>query len=505
MSHLDLAVIVVYLTGTVAVGAWMSRAHTTVSDYFVSGRSIPWWAVTGSIVATETSTVTFISVPGFAFGGNWTFLQLAAGYLVGRVVVSALFVPAYFRGELLTVYQLLGERFGGHVKQLASALFLATRTLADGFRLFATGLVLAALVMAMPGVDAQVHALLPSMDPASSVLVASIALIGVVTILYTFLGGMTAVIWTDVVQLGIYLLGAVMAAMLLLENIPGGWGEVVAVAGASRKFQVIDFTFDLTRGYTFWAGLLGGAFLTTATHGTDQMMVQRYLCSRSPGLARRALLVSGGVVFAQFALFLLIGTMLYVYYTGAAAGELASLTVDGRVQTDRVFPHFIVTHLPPGISGLVVAAIFAAAMSTLSSSLNSSAAAAVGDFYLPWTGRARSDRHYLTVSRGLTAAFGVCQVAIAIAAISFSRRVVDEVLGIASFTNGVILGVFLLGTFTTGVRQRGAFAGMATGAAVMLAVKLFTPINWQWYVLIGSMATYAAGVAASRALDARAG
>lgn len=504
MPLLDLAVIAVYLAGTVAIGAWMSRAQTTMTDYFVSGRNVPWWAVTGSIVATETSTVTFISVPGFAFGGDFTFLQLATGYLIGRIVVSILFVPAYFKGELLTVYQLLGDRFGGEVKQLASALFLVTRSLADGFRLFATGLVLAALLLAMPGVAGWMRGVLPGADPSLAVLVGSIAIIGAATIVYTFLGGMAAVIWTDVVQLAIYLVGAAVAAVLLLQAIPGGWAEVSAVAAAERKFRVFDFTFDLARGYTFWAGVIGGAFLTTATHGTDQMMVQRYLCSRTTGQARAALLVSGVVVFVQFALFLLIGTMLYVYYTGHATGELAAITVGGRVQTDRVFPLFIVSHLPPGISGLVVAAIFAAAMSTLSSSLNSSAAAAVGDFYLPLTGRRRSDAHYLLVSRGLTVAFGLVQVAIAVGAIAFSRRVVDEVLGIASFTNGVILGVFLLGTFTGGVGRRGAFVGMAVGASVMLAVKLLTPVNWQWYVLIGSLTTLAAGAAASRLLDDRA-
>jgi SSS family solute:Na+ symporter len=503
MAAIDLTIIVVYLIGTVAFGAWMSRAQRTVSDYFVSGRDIPWWAVTGSIVATETSTVTFISVPGYAFGADFTFLQLATGYLLGRIVVSLLFVPAYFKGELLTVYQLLGDRFGGEVKRLASGLFLATRSLADGFRLFATGLVLAALLLAMPGTAAAVTGWVPG-SPETAVLMGSIAVIGVATIVYTFLGGMTAVIWTDVVQLGIYLLGAVVAAVLLLDAIPGGWSEVVAAARAENKFRLVDFTFDMTRGYTLWAGILGGAFLTTATHGTDQMMVQRYLCSRTTGQARTALLVSGVIVFVQFALFLAIGTMLYVYYTGQAPQELAALTIDGRVQTDRVFPQFIVTHLPPGVSGLVVAAIFAAAMSTLSSSLNSSAAAAVGDFYLPLTGGRRADRHYLAVSKALTVAFGLLQVVIAVAAIQMSRRVVDEVLGIASFTNGVILGVFLLGAFTRDVQRRGAFAGMAVGAAVMLAVKLFTPINWQWYVLIGSLTTFAVGVAASRLLDRRA-
>jgi Na+/proline symporter len=230
-------------------------------------------------------------------------------------------------------------------------------------------------------------------------------------------------------------------------------------------------------------------------------MVQRYLCSRSAGDARKALLVSGVFVLVQFFIFLVIGLLLYVFYTGHAPGELAGITVDGRVQTDRVLPQFIVTHLPTGLSGLVAAAILAAAMS---SSLNASAAAAIGDFYMPLTGCRRSEQHYLRASKAVTVLFGVLQIGVALMAISLSRRVVDEVLGIASFTNGVILGVFLLGTFTSGVQRRGAFVGMAVGAAVMLAVKLLTPINWQWYVLIGSLTTFVSAVLASRALDERA-
>ena len=495
MPVLDLAVIFAYIVGTVAFGAWVSRAQENVKDYFVSGRTVPWWAIMGSIVATETSTVTFISVPGYAFAGNFTFLQLVFGYLIGRVVVSVLFVPAYFRGELLTVYQLLGERFGDALKRLASGLFLVTRSLSDGFRLFATGLVLAAVLRAMPGVDAAIHGWQPGVDPTSSVLIVSVLLIGVATIAYTYLGGMTAVIWTDVLQLGIYLLGALVALAVLLDRIPGGWTQVMDAGRAAHKFRVLDFTLDLTRGYTFWSGVIGGAFLTTATHGTDQMMVQRYLCSRNVRDARAALLTSGVVVLAQFVLFLLIGTMLYAYYLGAPQ-ELASITANGRVQTDRVFPLFIVSHMPAGLMGLVVAAIFAAAMSTLSSSLNSSAAAAVNDFYIPLTAGARSDWHYLAVSRGLTAAWGVVQIAVALIAIRLSTRVVDEVLGIASFTNGVILGLFLLGTFTRASQASGA-VGVAAGVAIMLAVKLLTSVSWQWYVLIGSLVTLGAGTLAS--------
>jgi len=504
MHLIDLVIIVAYLAGTVIFGAWFSRSQKDVKDYFVGGRSVPWWAIMGSIVATETSTVTFISVPGVAFTGNWAFLQLVMGYMVGRIVVSIIFVPAYFRGELLTVYQILGVRFGAGVKRLAAGLFLATRSLADGVRLFATGLVLAALLLAMPGIEAAARAWVPGLDPTITILVASVLVMGLTTIVYTYLGGMSAVIWTDVIQLVVYVVGAIVAAVVLLQRIPGGWAEVQAAASAASKFRVFDFTWDVSRSYTFWSGVVGGAFLTTATHGTDQLMVQRYFASRSPRDARRALLVSGAVVFAQFVLFLGIGTMLWVFYTAHAPAEAAGFSVGGRLQTDRIFPAFIVAHLPTGLVGLVVAAIFAAAMSTLSSSLNSSAAASMADFYIPLTGARRSDADYLRTSRLLTAGWGVLQMGVAVSAIWLSSRVVDEVLGIASFTNGVILGVFLLGTFAPRVGQRAALAGLATGAVVMLAVKVLTSVSWQWYVLVGSSVTFCAGSATSAlGLDAR--
>ncbi len=505
MHLLDLAVIVVYLAGTVAFGAWFARSQRDVKDYFVGGRRVPWWAIMGSIVATETSTVTFISVPGVAFTGNMTFLQLVMGYMIGRIVVCIVFVPAYFRGELLTVYQILGTRFGSEVKRLAAGLFLLTRSLADGVRLFATGLVLAALLMAMPGTEDLARSWVPGLPPTVTVLLASVAVMGLTTIVYTYLGGMSAVIWTDVIQLVVYLVGAGLAAAILIEKIPGGWAEVVRAGQAAGKFTVFDFTWDLARSYTFWSGVVGGAFLTTATHGTDQLMVQRYLCSSSPTQARVALLTSGVVVFAQFTLFLLIGVMLYVFYSGPGASEAAAFTLNGQIQSDRIFPHFIVSHLPNGVVGLVIAAVFAAAMSTLASSLNSSSATTVADFYMPWRTGA-SDAHYLRVSKALTAFWGAVQITVAVAAIQFSTRVVDEVLGIASFTNGIILGVFLLGTFAPAVRQRSAFAGIVAGTAVMLAVKLLQLTSWQWYVLIGSVVTFAIGVLVSRLLgegDAR--
>jgi Na+/proline symporter len=501
MLSLDLIVIVAYTTGIVLFGTLVSRRHRDVRDYFVGNRAVPWWAIAGSIVATETSTITFVSVPGFAFSGDWTFLQLAMGMFVGRLLVALLFVPGYLRGQLLTVYQLLGERFGTATRRLASALFLVTRSLADGVRLFATGIVVAELLRSIPGAEGAVAAWMPSVPPSVSLLLASTLVVGMATILYTYFGGMLAVIWTDLVQFIVYVAGAVAAVFVLLSHVPGGWPAVLAAGQSADKFRVFEFAFDVTRGYTFWSGVIGGIFLTMATHGTDQLMVQRYLCCRSVRQARIALISSGIVVFLQFALFLLIGSLLFAYYQ-VTPDALLPLTPDGRVPPDRVFPAFIASDMPPGLRGLVIAAIFAAAMSTLSSSLNSSAAAAVGDFYLPATGGRRTDTHYLAVARILTAFWGVVQVTVAMGATWVSTRVIDETLGIASFTNGVVLGLFLLGTFT-GVGQSAALTGVIVGAATMLAVKIATPINWQWYVLIGATITFAVGILTERARGAR--
>ena len=486
LHPLDLIIIVLYMGGTLAVGWWFSRKQRNIRDYFLSGKDTPWWALMGSIVATETSTVTFISVPAYAFapntggvGGDFTFLQIVIGYLIGRLVIVALFIPLYFKGELFTVYQVLDQRFGGRVKRTAASLFLITRSIADGIRLFLTAIVLVALT--------------GWADPVS------ILIIGVVTIAYTYLGGMAAVIWTDAIQLVVYLVVAVIAEFVLLGKIPGGWNEVVAVGGELHKFNLFDFTFDLSRSYTFWSGVIGGAFLTTATHGTDQLMVQRYLSARNARQATLALLTSGVVILAQFVLFLLIGVMLYVFYQKAGP-----LPAEVAAKADRVFPHFIVTQLPNGLIGLVVAAIFAAAMSTLSGSLNSLSAAAVTDFYRPLFAPDKSDRHYLNVSRVLTALWGVVQIAVAMIAIAMQGRGVDAVLAVASFTNGPVLGLFLLSALTRRVGPKGALAGVITGIACMAFVWLQLKISWQWYVLIGSLITFGAGYLTSLLVERRA-
>ena len=497
MPSLDIFIIVGYLVGMVLFGAYFSRSQKNVADYFVSGKTMPWWAIAGSIIATETSTVTFISVPGFAFGGDFRFLQLVFGYLVGRVVVVTVFMPLYFKKELLTVYQLLGDRFGNAVKRLVASIFLVTRNLSDGFRLFSTGLVLAAFLSRIGGIQVVSAKLFPFFAPNIALLVFSIIVMGVATLIYTYLGGMSAVIWTDGIQLIIYLVGLFVAMWILAGDISGGLNTVFESAGKADKFKLFDFSFDVTKNYTFWSGLIGGAFLTTSTHGTDQLLVQRYLCTDKLSRARIALLTEGVAIFIQFCLFLFIGTMLWVFYGGPAGSELSVITNNGKIQNDAVFPQYIVNHLPSGVVGLVVAAVFSAAMSTLSSSLNSSAATAMADFYIPMSGGTRGDAHYLKVSRYLTAVWGVVQIGFAFLAVKISTSVVNEVLAIAAFPNGLILGVFFLGTFTRRVGSVHAYIGLLAGAATMLAVKFGTNVSWQWYVLIGSLTTFLVGLAAS--------
>ncbi len=486
MKALDLAIIFGYLFGVVALGAWFGRKQKTTSDYFLGDRSVPWWAIAASIVATETSTITFISVPGIAFarGGNFGFLQLVFGYMLGRIVISLLFIPSYFRGELLTVYQLLERRFGHRIKMLAASLFVIMRNIADGIRLLLTAIVLAA-----------VYTTFQPQANAETVVVASIVLIGIVMIVFTYFGGMEAVIWIEVVQLFIYIGGAVAAALVLINKTDGGLSAALAAGAQYGKFTLFDFSLDPTKTYTFWAGLIGGCFLTMSTHGTDQYLVQRYLCTDRPRRAATALLTSGAIVLAQFIGFLFIGVLLFAFYhpysDPAYAG--AASTAFPFAGGDRVFPDFITKQLPSGLSGLVVAAIFAAAMS---SSLNSIAATAVNDLYKPFKPD-RDDRHYFRVSHWLTLVWGIVQIAVALAVRKQQASALSQALSIAALINGPVLGVFLVGTFLRRVSEPPALIGMVTSCLVMLYIYFKTPLAWTWYGVIGSAVTFFVALGAS--------
>jgi SSS family transporter len=477
MRYPDLAVILVYLIGITWFGARFRHSQKSLKDYFLGGRNTPWWAIGFSIVSAETSTLTVIGTPALSFAGNFGFLQVVWGYLAARVVISVLFLPHYFRGEMYTAYELMKRRFGDRIRKLTAGTFLLLRSLAEGVRVFAISIVISVVL--------------------GTGEVASIVLIVCLTLFYTFEGGMTAVIWTDVIQMFLYIGGAILSFFVILDRIPGGWDHVMAVAAAAGKFQVFDFGFELsgeffTRPYTFWAGVIGGCFLTTASHGTEQLMVQRLLAARSQGESRAALMASWAVIFFQFSLFLLIGVLLYVYYgdTGQAAPRPA----------DRIYPTFIWTYLPPGIAGLVIAAILAAAMSNLSAALNSLASTTIMDFYRPIRERrpspSPSEAHYLKLARYATVFWGVVLFAIGLVARHWGS-VLEAGLSIASILYGSLLGVFLLGMLTRRVGEAAAMAGMVAGLITTLYIKFFTPVAWTWYVLIGTGVTIGAGLAAS--------
>jgi SSS family transporter len=478
MSPIDLCVIVVYVLACTALGGWIGKGEQGLKGYFLGERNMPAWAVMISIVATETSTVTFLSVPGEAYrdGGDFQFLQLPIGYLVGRAIVSALLLPAYFRGKIETAYQVLGNRFGPETRRTASLLFLFTRSLADGLRLF-----LAARVLQFVSGWPILYAILA---------------VEAATIVYTYLGGLKAVIWADVIQFSVYILGALVALFVLVRGLPGGWGELIGTASAAGKFRVFDFTLDFTKPYTFWAGLFGGAILNTATHGADQMMVQRYLAARSQRQAAGALIASGFVVLAQFALFLFIGASLYVFFQVHPPSEPIA-------KPDDAFARFVVDFLPAGVKGLVVAAIFASAMGVLSGSLNASASTLVNDLYRPLSGVA-DERRLVRLSKGVTIVFGCIQASVAWWAIGLSQSVVSAALAIASFATGILLGLFLLGNLTRRPGQAAALVGMAAGVAAVTFAKFGTPLAWPWYALTGSSTVFLVGLAASYVLPATA-
>ncbi|HSY82388.1 MAG TPA: sodium:solute symporter [Gemmatimonadaceae bacterium] len=459
------------MAGTTAVGLWLGRRQKDSRDYFVANHAIPWWAVLISVVATETSAITFISIPGIAYLGDFSFLQLALGYVIGRTVVAYTLLPRYFQGELVTAYALLERRFGLGARRFASIVFMVTRGLADSVRVFATAIPIALIL----GTTLRPGLVMPI----------AILILGALTVFYTYQGGMRAVIWTDVIQTSVYLIGGIAAVVLI-----GNWSTIFAHAAAAGKLRVINTSMDPAQPYTLWAGLFGGAFLTMASHGADQLIVQRLLAASSLRDARRALIGSGFVVLLQFALFLVIGTGLYSVYNGRVFGR-----------PDDVFPTFILQHMPPGLVGLVVAAILAATMSTHSGAINSLAASTTHDIYLPITGRKPEDPRVLRMARLFTLAWGVALTGGALLYPARGTPVVVAALSIASFTYGALLGAFFLAIMWARAKQRDAIIGMAVGLVTMAVVVFYPPvarqIAWPWYVLIGTTITLAAGIVSS--------
>lgn len=469
--NLSLSAVVVLLAYLAAIsffGVYLGRKRKSVDDYFLASRSVPWWAIAACIVATETSTLTFTRVPGFSYDGNWVFLQLGLGYILGRFIIAAVLIPAYFRGEVFTSYQFLLRRFGPSVRNVAAAVFLVYRTLADGIRLHAAALVVAVAVGAP--------------EPYFVLLLAAAMMF------YTEEGGVKATIWTDVVQLFVYLAGALAVLVAVAHALPGGITETLASAAAAGKTQVLDLSLDAGRTYTLWSGVIGGMFLTLATHGTDQYLVQRLLDARSARDAARGLVLSGFVVFGQFALFLLIGTLLGSFYGGKSFAR-----------GDEVLPTFIANELPGARTGFILAAVVAAA---LSPSLNSLASTTLKDFYIPYVNPRAGEAQQIRLGRIFTVFWGVAQAIVALLAQRVSSAL-EAGLAALSYASGPTVGAFLLGVSSRRATAAGTLVGMLAGLVTPTLVGLLTPLAWTWNVAVGAMTTYLAGHLCSRILTKR--
>ncbi len=493
-SVIDIIIVIVYMAASAAVGAWIGRGQKNTTDYFLGGRQIPWIAVTFSIVATETSVLTFISIPAVSYLGNMAFLQIAFGYAIGRILVALWLIPAYYKGEMDTAYHFLGNRFGQQMRNTASITFMITRILADGVRLFATAIPLA-LIIKGSGVfsgfsDGQFYAI-------------SIIVIGILTIVYTYIGGIRSVIWMDAIQMTIYIGGAILAGILILTKLPDGFANVIQAAEPGQKLQWFYSGFDLTIGefikqpYTFITALVAGAVFSLASHGTDQIIVQRLLTCKDKRAAQKAIISSGFAVLLQFLLFLILGTMLFAFYNGASYQEL------GLTRSDGIFPKFIVEEMPSGISGLIVAALFAAAMSTLSSSLSSLSSSAMLDIYIPLFGKGKSEAVLLKTSRMNTLLWGAILVGAALAFIGLQGTVVEVALGIASYTYGGLLGIFLLGFIDKTASQRDAIIGFFTALVVMVLLIQTIKIAWPLYTVVGSLTTILVGTLFNKILPSK--
>lgn len=471
LNRIDFAIIALYLAGITAFGLRFRKKQRSLRDYFLAGREIPWWAIALSIVAAETSTLTIISIPGLAYDSNFTFLQVVMGYVIGRIVISFILLPHYFRGDLYTAYELIERRFGRGLRSFTAGLFLFTRAAAEGVRVYAVSIVVSIAL--------------------GTGQILSIAIITALTLVYTFEGGLAAVIWTDVVQTAIYVAGTLVGLVTIAHLVPGGWMAIHSAAAEAGKLQVFDFRANLSAPYTFWAGLIGGTFFTVASHGTDQLIVQRLLAARGKKQSATALISSGVAVFFQFALFLTVGVMLWAYYRVPSSAF-------GRA--DRIYPTFIVAKMPHGISGLLIAAILAAAMSNLSAALNSLSSSTILDFYArfrPYT----EEKTKMRLSRFATVIWAVILFGLALIALRKAGRVVEVGLQIASVAYGALLGAFLLGVLTKRANQLGVAIGMICGLITELYLWLWTPIPWTWWVLIGASVTFVSGWAFSLGSD----
>jgi len=464
---LDYVIIVVYLIGVALFGIISGGKQKSAKDYFLGTKAVPWWVVCFSIVAAETSALTFISIPGLSYLTNLNFIQLAVGYLIGRIIVARYFLPSYFKGEIDTAYAFLGNRFGIKTRRFSSIIFLLTRIAADGVRLFATAIPL--------------KILLNISYPAAIIIITS------VTLVYTLVGGVRGIIWVDMIQMFIYIGAVVIAgAFLIGEFLPNGLDSILESTKAQNKFSVINFGFQgglkefFNQPYTLIASLVGGSFLSMASHGTDQLIIQRLLVTRNLKKSQKAIIGSGIIIIIQFMLFLGLGVGLYAYY-----GVL-------DLRPDEIFSKFIIENLPVGVTGFIIAGLFAAAMSTLAGSISSLSSSTMLDLFKNYISP-NNPKKELLISRILSVMWGILLMLSAFLFMSISQPVIEIALGVASFTFGGLLGTFLLGIFVKKATQEDALAGFVSGIFAMITVVTLNLVAWTWYIFIGVTVTMAVG------------
>jgi len=445
MLHwIDTSIIILFLIGLMGFGWWQSRLNKSTSDYFLGGKNIPWVVAMFSIVATETSVLTFISIPGIAYRGNWLFLQLAIGYILGRILVSLFLLPQYFKLGVTSIYEVLGKKFGPEIQKVASGVFLITRILADGIRFLAT----AVIVQVVTGWS----------------LPASVLVIGGVTLVYSLLGGIRTIVWVDSFQFVLYLAGGLISIFYILFNMEPSAGDVFVQLNEAGKLQILNFSGDFIHDpYLFISAVIGGMFLSFSSHGADYMMVQRVLGTKDLESGRKAMIGSGLFVFLQFGIFLLAGSLIYIFIGGV---ELVK---------DREFSTFIIDHLPIGVKGLLLAGILSAAMSTLSSSINSLASSTITDWLKGEAG--------LRKSRIVSGIWAIVLIGIALIFDEGDSAIVIMGLQIASFTYGGLLGLFLLSKLDYSFAQISLIIGLISSCLIVFFLKQIG-LAWTWFIFL---------------------
>jgi SSS family solute:Na+ symporter len=454
LSAVDWVIVAAFLGGVLVLGLLAAGRQRSVRDYFLGGRSLPWWAVALSIIATETSSATYIGMPGMAYGTSWHFLQMVAGFLIARICIATFFLKAFYRADVVTVYGFLRERFGEGTRAVAAVLFLLGRVVGSGVRLYAACLAL--------GVAAGWK------DGASTLL--AIAALGLIALAYTLLGGIKAVVWTECVLAGTFLLGGLVAAGLLIAGMPGGLEAAAGLPEFADKLRVIHLAPPpggswLTSEETLPISLAGGFFLSLATHGTDQDIVQRMLTCPDARRGGKSLISSALLMVPIYAIFLAVGSLLYFSH------RLATVPPPDLPSKDLYFLHFIRDGIPHGLAGLVLAGLFAAAVSSHTSVLNALASTAVADFYRPYLVKGASEEHYLRASRVFTAAWGILLIAVAAAFVGSGENILKVALRALTYFYGGLLGIFLLGLFTGRGNSASTTAGMIVSVPAVLLLQ----------------------------------